>query len=260
MSETKAITNTQNDKMLSMSSLTDMKAWYNDFVMFSKEILQKDLDYGVIPGVNKPSLYKPGAEKLRFVYGLGVEMNLSDKVEDFDKGYLDYTYKATVKGRNGEVLAECEGNANSYESKWRYSWVAADKNPSKEDAEKLKAEKKGRWSKSGNNWVWLEKQENPDVIGLKNTLMKMSQKRAFVGAILIATGASEFFTQDVEDMEIFSASEVAQPEIETNKFKTILDGLRKVGQLDEDTYTELVADEEKAGEYLKELKAEREAK
>ena len=30
----------------------------------------------------------------------------------------------------------------------------------------------------------------------------MAQKRAFVGATLLATGASEFFTQDIEDMEI----------------------------------------------------------
>jgi hypothetical protein len=43
---------------------------------------------------------------------------------------------------------------------------------------------------------------NPDVMGLKNTVMKMAQKRAFVGAMLLATGASEFFTQDIEDMEI----------------------------------------------------------
>ena len=32
----------------------------------------------------------------------------------------------------------------------------------------------------------------------------MAQKRAFVGAILIATWASEFFTQDVEDMNIWN--------------------------------------------------------
>lgn len=34
-----------------------------------------------------------------------------------------------------------------------------------------------------------------------NTIMKMAQKRAYVGAILLATGASDLFTQDVEDME-----------------------------------------------------------
>lgn len=259
MSDTQALQTTDSN-MLSMSSMTDIKAWYNDFVTFSKDILKKDLDYGVIPGVSKPSLYKPGAEKLRFVYGLGVEVNLTDKTENLAEGYLDYTYKATVRAKNGGVIAECEGNANSFEGKWRYSWVATDKKPNKEEAEVLKAQKQGKWGKSGNNWVWLERVENPDPLGLKNTLMKMAQKRAFVGAILVATGASEFFTQDVEDMEIFSVDEVAQPEIVTNKFKTVLDGLRKVGQLNEEAYTELVADEEKAGEYLKELKAEREAK
>lgn len=32
----------------------------------------------------------------------------------------------------------------------------------------------------------------------------MAQKRAFVWAILVATGASEFYTQDVEDMDLFA--------------------------------------------------------
>lgn len=261
MNDNQALQVTQNDKMLSMSSLNDMKAWYNDFVSFSKEILKQDLDYGVIPGVNKPSLYKPGAEKLRFVYGLGVEINLSDKTEDFDRNFLDYTYKATVKGRNGEVIAECEGNANSYESKWRYNWVVSDKNPTKEEADQLKAEKKGRWTKQGNNWVWLEKQENPDVTGLKNTLIKMSQKRAFVGAILIATGASEFFTQDVEDIETFAVGDVAQPEmVVTNKYAPTIEALKKAGQIEDKTYLDLISDETRSGTYLKNLKAERDAK
>jgi hypothetical protein len=43
---------------------------------------------------------------------------------------------------------------------------------------------------------------NPNVVSMKNTIMKMAQKRAFVGAILVATGASEFYTQDIEDMEM----------------------------------------------------------
>jgi len=34
-----------------------------------------------------------------------------------------------------------------------------------------------------------------------NTIVKMAQKRAYVGAILTATGTSELFTQDVEDAE-----------------------------------------------------------
>jgi 2-C-methyl-D-erythritol 4-phosphate cytidylyltransferase len=32
-----------------------------------------------------------------------------------------------------------------------------------------------------------------------NTLCKMAQKRSLVGAVLIVCGASEYFTQDLED-------------------------------------------------------------
>ena len=41
---------------------------------------------------------------------------------------------------------------------------------------------------------------NPEVADLVNTIQKMAQKRAVVAATLIATSASEFFTQDVEDI------------------------------------------------------------
>jgi len=42
---------------------------------------------------------------------------------------------------------------------------------------------------------------NDDIYSVINTLMKIGQKRAFVGAVLTCTGASEFFTQDIEDMD-----------------------------------------------------------
>jgi hypothetical protein len=44
---------------------------------------------------------------------------------------------------------------------------------------------------------------NPDVADVVNTIQKMAQKRALVAATLIATSASEFFTQDVEDADPF---------------------------------------------------------
>ena len=44
---------------------------------------------------------------------------------------------------------------------------------------------------------------NPDVADVVNTIQKMAQKRALVAATLIATSASEFFTQDIEDADSF---------------------------------------------------------
>lgn len=41
---------------------------------------------------------------------------------------------------------------------------------------------------------------NPDIADYVNTVEKMAQKRAFMQAILMAAGASQFFTQDLEDI------------------------------------------------------------
>ena len=41
---------------------------------------------------------------------------------------------------------------------------------------------------------------NPDIADQVNTIQKMSQKRSLVAAVLLAVNASEFFTQDIEDL------------------------------------------------------------
>ena len=51
---------------------------------------------------------------------------------------------------------------------------------------------------------------NPDVADLVNTIDKMAQKRALIAATLIAVNASEFFTQDVEDMVVDAAYTVVE--------------------------------------------------
>lgn len=49
---------------------------------------------------------------------------------------------------------------------------------------------------------------NPDIYDLVNTIDKMAQKRALIAATLIATNASEFFTQDMEDFASVSGDVV----------------------------------------------------
>lgn len=45
-----------------------------------------------------------------------------------------------------------------------------------------------------------------------NTILKMAQKRAYVGAILLAAGASDLFTQDLEDASPAREKPAADPE------------------------------------------------
>lgn len=240
----------KSNEYLQMMPIEQAKGWYDEFVLFSKSILKKDLDFGEIPGTNKPTLYKAGAEKLRFVYGLGVEMECIDKVLDLDRPFIKYTYRCTIVSKAGQKIAQCEGSCNSLEPKFGYIWKTKEEIPDHYDLNKLpvktsgkkmtefafainKAETSGAYGKPIEYWAkWTKAIDNgtarkimkatkagkemqayeldessvvyrilnPDVIGVDNTLMKMAQKRSFVGAMLLATGASEFFTQDIEDM------------------------------------------------------------
>jgi hypothetical protein len=51
-------------------------------VEFTRRIMVKDQDFGQIPGTNKPTLPKPGAEKLCSFFGL--EPEFTPVVEDLD--------------------------------------------------------------------------------------------------------------------------------------------------------------------------------
>jgi hypothetical protein len=63
-------------------------------------------------------------------------------------------------------------------------------------------------TRRGNSAAWeidvataLYRIPNPDGADVVNTIQKMAQKRALVAATLLATSASEFFTQDIEDAD-----------------------------------------------------------
>lgn len=182
---------------ISVDKNREMMAQIQQFV---SEQLKEGEDYGVIPGVAKPSLLKPGAEKLCNIFGFGVEMIEVDKLEDWDRGFFNYTYKAVIRNkRTGLVESECIGSCNSKEAKYAYRWIPEFKasEPDKARADKHEVRK----SKSGKDFVWF-RLPNEDIYSQVNTLQKMAQKRAMVGAVLIATRASGFLTQDMEDITV----------------------------------------------------------
>jgi hypothetical protein len=47
---------------------------------------------------------------------------------------------------------------------------------------------------------------------MANTVLKMAKKRALVDAVLTVLGASDIFTQDIEDMEPQTTQQVRKPE------------------------------------------------
>ncbi|WP_413581113.1 hypothetical protein [Bdellovibrio sp. HCB288] len=147
---------------------------------FVSKQLTAEVDYGVVPGTKKNSLYKPGAEKLKMLFGLGARFIVVTKEHDRKDNYLCYEYKCEVYHlKTDRVVAECVGICSSQEKKYAtrgvYEW---------KDRKRV-----------------LVKTEPTPVADVQNTISKMAQKRAFVGAIILATGASDFFTQDLEDYD-----------------------------------------------------------
>ena len=57
----------------------------------------------------------------------------------------------------------------------------------------------------------MKRVANPDIFDQVNTIQKMAHKRALVAAVLIATNASEFFTQDVENMDVIDIPVAEEP-------------------------------------------------
>jgi hypothetical protein len=164
-----------------------------------KEVMRPGVDYGVIPGCgNKPTLLKPGAEKLIVTFRLCPEVNQTE--ERFPDGHLNVITKVRLLDIQGHFLGDGIGSCSTMESKYRYRWLQTEKRPLKDESEKLKAQGLGRWKKGYNgNWVWCERSDNPDMADSYNTVRKMSAKRARVDATLSVTGVSDLFTQDIEE-------------------------------------------------------------
>lgn len=187
-------------------------------IKFTKAIMVQGTDFGVIPGTDKPTLLKPGAEKLTTFFGLAKRFQIIERVEDWTgqdhngEPFFYYLYRCGLY-RGEMLIAEADGSCSSFESKYR--WRKSERvcpNCGKANIRK---------SKQGGGWYcWqktdgcgatfkagdpaIESQEvgripNPDVPDQVNTVQKMAQKRALVAATLLAVNASEFFTQDLED-------------------------------------------------------------
>ncbi len=197
-------------------NLTLAKSRLAEFQQFVREYMVEGEDYGLIPGTPKKTLYKPGADKLCELYGLSDSYRIIDRLVDFDRGLFDYEIECTLS-RDGQPVATGLGSCSSFEGKYRWR-DSKYKCPQcgKETIIRGKEEYGGGWlcfQKKGGcgakfpvgdpqiEGQTIGQVENEDIATLKNTILKMSKKRAKVDATLAATRSSGVFTQDIGDPE-----------------------------------------------------------
>jgi hypothetical protein len=169
---------------------------YKMMIDVVRDLLKEGRDFGAIPGAEKPTLLKPGAEKLCTFFGLQPIPVLLDSTEDWENGFFYYRYQCQLK-RGNQIIAAAEGSANSREKKYRWRKIPEFKATNEEKLAAVKREELTS-SKTGKPYVMLTI-ENSEPFDLVNTLQKMAQKRAMIASTLLAVNASEFFTQDLED-------------------------------------------------------------
>lgn len=129
-------------------------------IEFVQSSMINGIDYGLINGFSKPTLLKPGAEKLCDAFGFSKTVYVVNRIEQWETGIFSYEVKVVLKNKEtGFIEAEGIGSCNSKETAFRYN----------------------------------------DPFTIVNTLLKMAKKRALIDAVLYATRASGLFTQDIED-------------------------------------------------------------
>lgn len=152
-------------KGLSRERIDEMRNQLQLLQEFVAKVMIRGEHYGVIPGTSKPTLLKAGAEFLREAYGFEVKSTCVDK--KFVEAKNTESNKDYIEFvyrvelfQNGMCVGVCEGSCNNYER--RYLSMSP--------------------------------------FTVLNTVQKMAQKRAYVGAVISATRSSNIFTQDLEDL------------------------------------------------------------
>lgn len=186
------------------------------FQTIIQSTLKSGHDYGVIPGTKKPTLLKPGAEKILMLMGLTSEYEVTEKIQDYDNGFFAFTVKCLLS-RNGIKVTEGLGHANTKEGRYSKRWVTEKNLPEGIEKKGLPSrEKEGKYGKYTEYQVG-----NDDPYTLANTVLKMAKKRAQVDASLTVASLSEIFTQDIEDTEIIEEVPFKQQTRQTYNQQTV---------------------------------------
>ena len=171
-------------KGLSRERIDEMRNQLQLLQEFVAKVMIRGEHYGVIPGTSKPTLLKAGAEFLREAYGFEVKSTCVGKkfVEAKDtESNKDYIeFVYRVElFQNGMCVGVCEGSCNNYERRY----------------------------------------QSMSPFTVLNTVQKMAQKRAYVGAVISATRSSNIFTQDLEDLPelVKKRAETEQPAARSEK-------------------------------------------
>lgn len=156
--------------------------------------MKEGIDYGTIPGTQKPTLYKPGAEKLCAMLHIAPDyetedLSTHDCVRLRVKCIGSHQLTKTILGSG---VGECSTDETKY--KWRKPVCPQEFDETADDR------KRKKWMPGRGGKAYCATQVRTEPADLANTVLKMAAKRAHIAMVLNVTGATAIFTQDIEDL------------------------------------------------------------
>lgn len=169
-------------------------------------VMKRDVHYGVIPGTQKPTLYKAGAEILLSTFRIAVDPEIEDlSTADEIRYRVKLRGVANAEARlgnvSGAVVGAGVGECSTSEEKycWRACHGDGEWEATPEDRRRIKWGSK--WGQGQGERIETQTRQirtNPS--DLANTVLKMAKKRAQIDLCLTALSASDVFDQDMEDL------------------------------------------------------------
>lgn len=169
-----------------------------------KSNMKDNVHFGKIPGCgDKPALLKPGAEMICTLFQFSPEFEIT--VAEVGGGHREYQIITTLYHTpSGLKMGQGVGSCSTMENKYRFRWENTGAVVPKEYWDTRNKSIIGGESystrKVAGTWYVFQKIEYDNPADYYNTCLKMAKKRSLVDAVITATGVSELFTQDIEDM------------------------------------------------------------
>ena len=145
--------------------------------LLTHDVLEKDVDYGIIPGVARDFLWDSGAAKIMAAFNCFPRYTMLKSTED--EKSISITMECSLISRQSrQVVSSGVGACSTRETKYKYRWVV---NP--EDwgvpTKGLKRRQDGKYQVP-----------NPETGELINTMVKMAAKRADIDAVQSLPGVA----------------------------------------------------------------------
>lgn len=182
-----------------LMSVDEMRDRINNVQKVMQAVMKDGTHFGTIPGTKKPTLYKAGSEVLLTTFHIGLRLEIEDLSNNDETRYRVKAigFHQPTSSTVGEGIGECSTNEEKY--KWRTAVCTEEFDAFPESRRRVKYVRS--WNNRTRSYdIITAQQVRTEHADLSNTVLKMAKKRAQIDFTLTALGASDIFTQDIEDL------------------------------------------------------------